>query len=98
MFQDFCFKYKKFIMDNLEFKSNLDNLIGDLLYLFHRHTNIEIIDYSNVINEIFKIFELINSNKTFTNTINQLQELQVSIDSIKRYKFLLDTYIKINSY
>ena len=96
MFRDFCFKNKKFIMDNLEFKSNLNNLIGDLLYLFHHHTNIEILDYSNVINEIFKTFELVNSNNIHTKTIKSLQTLQVSIKSIKRYKFLLDTYIKIN--
>ena len=96
MFRDFCFKNKKFIMDNLEFKSNLNNLIGDLLYLFHHHTNIEILDYSNVINEIFKTFEIINSYNIYTKTIKSLQTLQVSIKSIKRYKFLLDTYIKIN--
>ena len=96
MFRDFCFKYKKFITDNLEFKSNLDTFIGDLLYLFYQHTNIEILDYSNVINEIFKTFELVNSNNIHTKTIKSLQTLQVSIKSIKRYKFLLDTYIKIN--
>ena len=96
MFQNFCYKHKKFIIDNLEFKSNMDTFISDLLYLFHQHTNIEIIDYSNVINNIFKVFEHINSNKTFTKTIKSLQTFQVSIKSRKRYKFLLDTYIKIN--
>ena len=96
MFRDFCYKHKKFMIENLEFKSNLNNLIGDLLYLFYQHTNIEIIDYSNVINEIFKTFELINSNNIYTKIIKSLQTLQVSIKSIKRYKFLNDTYIKIN--
>jgi len=96
MFRDFCYKHKKFMIENLEFKSNIDTFIGDLLYLFYQHTNIEIIDYSNVINEIFKTFELINSNNIYTKIIKSLQTLQVSIKSIKRYKFLNDTYIKIN--
>ena len=45
MLKAFCLKYKEFILDNLEFKSNVKMFIGDLLYLYSKFTGIDIIDY-----------------------------------------------------
>ena len=80
-------------MDNLQFKSNLNTFIGDLLFLYSNYTGIQIVNHKLIINEIFQIFEKLNPNSIHKTTIKYLQTIDVSIKSINRYEFLSDFYL-----
>ena len=81
MFKAFCLKYNDFILDSLEFKSNVKMFIGDLLYLYSKFTGIDIIDYQKIIQSIFKVFQKMNNN-------DFIKSIKISSKSINRYKFL----------
>ncbi len=77
-----------FINDNIRFR-NKYNVIGDILYLYYRYSNIEIIDYDDNINNIIIEFYKL---KNYDNYV----KMKVNKKSIARFKFLKQLYIKIN--
>lgn len=91
MLKDFCLKYKDFILEKLEFKNNVKMSIGDLLYLYDKYFNTNIIDYKKTIKSIFKTFQTMNGNYIIKSII-------ISNNSINRYKFLksLEVFIYKN--
>ena len=77
-----------FINDNIKFR-NKHKIIGDILYLYYRYSNIDIIDYDVIMNNIFLEFY------KFKNYDNYVK-INVNKKSIDRFKFLKQLYIKIN--
>ena len=77
-----------FINDNIKFR-NKHKIIGDILYLYYRYSNIEIIDYDDIINNIIIEFYKFKNNDNYV-------KIMVNKKSIERFKFLKQLYIKIN--
>jgi len=86
-FKFFVISHHKFINDNIQYKGNYNNFIGELLYLYSKYSNDEnITNYKNVVNNI-----LIVCNEIFNINIKPLKEVNKII--INRYKFLINLSI-----